>query len=159
LLAGNDRPVSIWSRDKERLQQIKNLRRVTHPLDIKIPESVEVCEDLERCLDGASIVLFCVTAQSMRSVALNVGKASSAKVATRGAGSGRNGQAVLVSAAKGLELKTFQRMTQILSYVLPGHQVCALSGPNLAVEVLRGLPTASVIACEDEQTARFVQER
>ncbi|HEY9793119.1 MAG TPA: NAD(P)-binding domain-containing protein, partial [Candidatus Obscuribacterales bacterium] len=158
LLGNNERQVSIWSRNQEKLEQIKKLRRLEHPLDISIPESVEVCDDMDRCLEGAAIILFCCTAQSMRSVGLAVNKALSAKVAARAHGSARDGQAVLVSAAKGLELKTFQRMSQILSYVVPGHQVCALSGPNLAVEVLRGLPTASVIACEQEETARFVQE-
>ena len=159
LLGNNERQVSIWSRNQEKLEQIKKLRRLEHPLDISIPESVEVCDDMDRCLEGAAIILFCCTAQSMRSVGLAVNKALSAKVAARAHGSARDGQAVLVSAAKGLELKTFQRMSQILSYVVPGHQVCALSGPNLAVEVLRGLPTASVIACEQEETARFVQEQ
>ena len=159
LFGQQGKQICLWSKEKDKVAQLKSSRLFFAPKNIPIPESVVLEEDLERCVEGASIILFCCTAQSMRSVAQNVSKALSAKVPSRSGSSARSEQAILVSAAKGLELKTFQRMSQILSYVMPGYSVCALSGPNLAAEVLEGLPAASVIASDDDKTARFVQEQ
>lgn len=50
-------------------------------------------------------------------------------------------------------------MTQILAEELPGHAVAVLSGPNLAVEVSRDLPTATVLGCEQRECAEELQRR
>ncbi len=65
-----------------------------------------------------------------------------------------------VSAAKGLEVDTGKRMTEVILDVLAGigsRGVCALSGPNLAEEISQGLPAASVVACDKLAMAREVQ--
>ena len=49
------------------------------------------------------------------------------------------------------------RMSQILSEILPGHTAAVLSGPNLAVEVARELPTATVIGCSEMECAAELQ--
>jgi glycerol-3-phosphate dehydrogenase (NAD(P)+) len=64
--------------------------------------------------------------------------------------------AIVVSAAKGLELSTGQRMTEVLAEELApssDDRVCALSGPNLASEVIRGLPASTVIASRSVEAA------
>jgi glycerol-3-phosphate dehydrogenase (NAD(P)+) len=147
LLGSAGRNVSLWTHNREKLEQLRETRRLGKPLPITIPENVGICPDLEECVNGADVILFCCTAQSMRSVATNVQDAlANAK-----------GKA-LVTAAKGLELGTDLRMTEILSELIPGSTACALSGPNLAAEILNGLPCASVVACEVEAVARRVQE-
>jgi glycerol-3-phosphate dehydrogenase (NAD(P)+) len=68
--------------------------------------------------------------------------------------------AVLVNCAKGLEIGTSQRMSEVIVDVLgtsAGGRVAALSGPNLASEVARGLPTATVVSAREERIATFVQ--
>ncbi|MHB1006265.1 MAG: NAD(P)H-dependent glycerol-3-phosphate dehydrogenase [Chloroflexota bacterium] len=68
--------------------------------------------------------------------------------------------ALLVSAAKGLELGSCKRMSEVIVEELGGSaasRVAALSGPNLACEVAAGLPTATVVAAADEQTAVLAQ--
>lgn len=66
--------------------------------------------------------------------------------------------AVLLSVAKGLEQGTLARMTQVLAAELPAsaERVAALSGPNLALEIARGLPASSVVAARDEAVAARV---
>jgi glycerol-3-phosphate dehydrogenase (NAD(P)+) len=110
-------------------------------------------------LEGSQIIVFACTSQTMRSVAQLVKshvKCTSAVPAGRAAELSAENP-VLVSAAKGLELASFQRMSQILSETLPSLPVCSLSGPNLAIEVLKGLPTAAVVACQDKEVAKYVQ--
>jgi len=59
---------------------------------------------------------------------------------------------LLMSAAKGLEVNSGKRMSQVLAEeIAPSlrKQICVLSGPNLAKEIGRALPAASVIAAQD----------
>jgi glycerol-3-phosphate dehydrogenase (NAD(P)+) len=52
---------------------------------------------------------------------------------------------------------TGMRMSQILHETFPEHRIAVLSGPNLAVEIAQGLPTATVIACDDVGCAASLQ--
>lgn len=66
--------------------------------------------------------------------------------------------ALIVNAAKGLEDGTGKRMSELIGEVLgSGARLTALSGPNLALEVARGIPTASVAASTDAESARACQ--
>lgn len=68
--------------------------------------------------------------------------------------------APILSAAKGLEVDTMKRMTQVISEeIAPAyrHNVCALSGPNLSMEIVRGLPATTVIAAQDIAVAKRAQ--
>ena len=66
-----------------------------------------------------------------------------------------------MSAVKGLELSTVRRMSQVVEEELPPGWVeglCVLSGPNLASEVVRGMPTPTVIASRNPVAAITVQQ-
>src|SRR5699024_319126 len=67
-------------------------------------------------------------------------------------------QAILVSLIKGLEQTTQATMSQVFSQELdlPPEQFVVVSGPNLAKEIAREEPTATVVACESEPTAEWV---
>ena len=67
---------------------------------------------------------------------------------------------VIVSASKGLELNTGKRMTEILEELISDNsndRLCALSGPNLASEIISGKPTSTVVASTDYNSAQIVQ--
>jgi glycerol-3-phosphate dehydrogenase (NAD(P)+) len=63
----------------------------------------------------------------------------------------------VVSLSKGLEPGTHLRMTEVINEVLPGHPAGALTGPNLALEILEGQPSAAVMAFADERIAHALQ--
>ncbi len=63
----------------------------------------------------------------------------------------------VVSLTKGLEQGSHLRMTQVISEVLPGHPVGALTGPNLAQEILAGHAAATVVAFSDDHIACELQ--
>jgi glycerol-3-phosphate dehydrogenase (NAD(P)+) len=67
--------------------------------------------------------------------------------------------ATLVSLTKGVEPDSLLRMTQVASDAagIPESRAAVVSGPNLAREVARGLPGATVAACVDEERARMLQ--
>jgi len=63
----------------------------------------------------------------------------------------------LVSCAKGLELGTFKRLTEVMAEYQPGAALGALSGPNLAGEIARGLPASATVAATDAALPGRVQ--
>jgi len=66
----------------------------------------------------------------------------------------------VVSAAKGLEIGSGKRMSQVIAEEIDPRfrsNIGVLSGPNLAREVLCGLPAATVVAAENNTVARKVQ--
>jgi glycerol-3-phosphate dehydrogenase (NAD(P)+) len=66
--------------------------------------------------------------------------------------------AVIVSATKGLETGTLDRMSQVIAGEAPGRPIAVLSGPSFAIEVARGMPTAVVVASTDAAATARVQE-
>lgn len=68
--------------------------------------------------------------------------------------------AILLSVTKGLEQESHLRMTQVVAEEIPTHagRLAALSGPNFAIEVAKGLPTGTVVACPDVAIAEQVQD-
>lgn len=96
---------------------------------VALPAEIEVTDDPAALGDASELVVFAVPSRVMRAAA----RAAAPHVPRH---------AVVLSAAKGLEQGTLQRMTQVLAEELPcsGGRLAALSGPNLALEVLQGLP-------------------
>ncbi len=67
------------------------------------------------------------------------------------------GEGATVLASKGLDHGTDRLLSEVAAEVRPGVSVCALSGPNLAVEIVRGVPTAAVAASADGALADRVR--
>jgi glycerol-3-phosphate dehydrogenase (NAD(P)+) len=68
---------------------------------------------------------------------------------------------IVVSASKGLELKTLLRMSEVLEEELGERcegKLAALSGPNLAKEIVAGKPATTVVASPNNETATRAQE-
>ena len=112
---------------------------------IQIPSSITVTSELNAALVGAELVLFAAPSHAARELFTTL---------TPHLSEG----AIIVSAAKGIEVETGKRISEIVKEVagtaLPF--VC-LSGPSFAKEVVAGHPTAIVAASKDAAAARAVQ--
>ena len=62
-----------------------------------------------------------------------------------------------MSATKGLDVESLQRMSEIGAAELPGGRVAVISGPSFAAEVVAGLPTAVVVAAASGEDSRLLQ--
>jgi glycerol-3-phosphate dehydrogenase (NAD(P)+) len=113
---------------------------------VDLPSAIKATTDPDEALRGVTTVLLAVPAQTMRP---NLERW--AGLLTPGA--------TLVSAAKGIELETLMRMSQVIIDVtsVDPSQVAVISGPNLASEITAGQPAATVIACSDSGRAVALQ--
>ncbi|ASN20767.1 NAD(P)H-dependent glycerol-3-phosphate dehydrogenase [Arthrobacter sp. YN] len=144
--AGAERSIRIWGRRPEVVEQINSLHRNPQYLkDIELPATITASTDVAEVLKDATLVILAVPAQSLRPQ-LGEWKPLLAP------------DAVVVSLMKGLELGTDARMSEVIAQELglPASRVAVVSGPNLAMEIAREQPTASVVACSDADTAAAI---
>ncbi|MDR3614845.1 MAG: NAD(P)-dependent glycerol-3-phosphate dehydrogenase [Candidatus Obscuribacterales bacterium] len=148
--ASAGRNVHLYTRDDDKAEFINSHHLITKPITVDIPENVLASSDLASVVEGARILVFCCTSQSVRELATKVQEILS--------GLEQKFKPIIVSAVKGLELSTLYRMSEVILDVIPDIDVCCLSGPNLASEILRGLPAAAVIASSNQATASIIQK-
>lgn len=143
--AGSD--VRLWARRPEVADEINEGHTNSGYLpDVELPAAVRATTDAADALDGITTVLLGVPAQTLRAN-LEQWRGSIAPGAT------------LVSLAKGIELGTLMRMSQVIVGVteVDPSQVAVVSGPNLASEIADEQPAATVVACTDSGRAVALQ--
>ncbi len=139
---GVERSIRVWGRNPETIADINRHRNQRYLGDIELPETVTATTDPSEALAGAQLVVFAVPAQSLR------GQLETWRALIPS-------DAVVMSLMKGLEVGTDLRMSEVIAEVagiLP-ERIAVLSGPNLAMEIARREPTASVVACADQALA------
>jgi glycerol-3-phosphate dehydrogenase (NAD(P)+) len=149
LLAKKGHTIRIWDRNPEILSEIKaNHRNPRYLTEFAMPESIVPFFDLQEAVFDSQMIVLVVPCNAIRSVTQEMIPALSPG-------------ASLISAAKGLESSTGLRVSQVLKEILPEplHRgIVVLSGPNLAVELAREIPTTSVVAAEDPLVAQAAQD-
>jgi glycerol-3-phosphate dehydrogenase (NAD(P)+) len=147
VLASKGLQVSLWARTKQEAAKLKNS---SNPglLSIAHPESLSLTTSLDKAVSETKVLLLVVPSQSMRQniklVAEHLDEST-----------------LIVSAAKGLELGSDLRMSQVIAEEINPEfhpNICVMSGPNLSREVLNELPAATVVASADEAKAKQVQK-
>ena len=124
---------------------IKN-KHCSKPLEVQLKDKVQITDNLALAIKDADIILSVVATSGVGPVCEQLKTA------------GIKNEQIVVNASKGIELGTLKRMSEVIKEVLPNQRLAILSGPTLAKEVLMGKPTAASVACEDEETAKFVQQ-
>lgn len=149
LLAGNGHEVRLWDRDPELLESIAESG--TNPKYLPgapLPPGITPISSLAMALAAADWMVVAVPSGAIRDVLAEAAPHLSPSTA-------------VLSAAKGLEAETGFTMSDIIGLLLqdtPHAGIVALSGPNLAQEVVRRIPSASVCASADIALARRAQE-
>lgn len=143
--AGSD--VRLWARSPAVAEEINTAHSNDRYLrGIALPAGIRATTDPALALDGVSTVLLGVPSQTLRTN-LEAWRPHIAPDAT------------LVSLAKGIELSTCMRMSQVIIAVTgcDAGQIAVVSGPNLADEIADEQPAATVVACPDSGRAVALQ--
>ena len=149
ILANNGSDVLLWARTPEEataLQQAGENPRL--PPGSTFPPGLRVTASLEDAVPDADMVVVAVPSRSLR---------DNARILRPHLGSG----SILLSATKGLEKESARRMSEVMEEELPEthhDRIGVLSGPNLAREIVRGMPASTVIASRSGDVALRAQE-
>lgn len=146
VIADGGSDVILWSRRSEVAQEINEYHRNGDYLPgIDLPVNLFATSDVGHALNGATQIYLAVPSQTLRE---NLESWSSLIPK----------DATLVSLIKGLEQGSGLRMSQVMVEAtgLPEDQMAVISGPNLALEIAKKEPAASVCACPDALRANEV---
>jgi glycerol-3-phosphate dehydrogenase (NAD(P)+) len=140
--------VTVWARRPELAEAINERHANADYLPgVSLPSGLRGTHDAAAALDGADLVVLAVPSQTLRdNLSKWVDKLPD--------------DCLLVSLMKGIELRTSQRMSEVICEVadVPMDRVAVVSGPNLAKEIAARQPAASVVASVDESVAVRLQQ-
>jgi glycerol-3-phosphate dehydrogenase (NAD(P)+) len=149
LLATGGSDVSLWARTDDEAARLRSDRENRRFVPgHSFPNNLSVTSSPDIAFGDSDLIVVAVPSRSLRDNIRDVRESI-------------NGSAVVVSATKGLEAGTSQRMSEVLAEELPESlhpAIGVLSGPNLAAEILKGKPTSTVVASRNAETAFRAQE-
>lgn len=141
LLARNGHRVRVHGRNASALMSLhERHENVRYLPGFAIPRDVEVVLDA-RALEPCDLWLVAVPAAGARE-AFGLIRGEAPRIGI---------------ASKGLEGLTAKLLSEVAAEVIPDAQIGAVSGPNLAVEIVRGIPTAAVAASPLESMAETIR--
>ncbi|MEO8889393.1 MAG: NAD(P)H-dependent glycerol-3-phosphate dehydrogenase [Jatrophihabitantaceae bacterium] len=143
--AGTD--VTLWARRPELAERIaREHANADYLPGVRLPEQLRITHDAALALEGADLVAFAIPAQTLRANLIDWRPLLPP-------------HATLISLMKGVELGTTKRMSEVIAEVTgaASNRIAVVSGPNLALEIAREQPTATVVACTDPERAAAIQ--
>ena len=133
--------VTLWARDIADMQTAReNTRRLP---GCPFPDSLQVTDDIAVAA-RADILLAAVPMQKLRGFLTDHASLLPGKT--------------IVACCKGIELATGLGPVAVIRAVLPDATPAILTGPSFAADIARGLPTALTLACQDDTTAKALQQ-
>ncbi len=148
VLAHKGLQVKLWARTEQEATELRKAdSNSAVPSNVTFPSRLSTTSSLSEALADVKAVILAVPSQTMRQNIKLVAKHLKESI-------------LIVSAAKGLEIDSSKRMSQVIAEEIEPHfwsNICVLSGPNLSREILSDLPAATVVAARDEAVARKAQ--
>ncbi len=144
-LVAQRHPTMLWARSSSVAAEVNSEHTNESYLPgFRLTERLTATDDLEQALAHAEMLVVGVPTSGMRST-LELARPHV------------HPWIPVISLSKGFEQGSLMRMTEVISDVLPDHPVAALTGPNIAREIMGGQAAASVIATPDLHVARAIQ--
>jgi glycerol-3-phosphate dehydrogenase (NAD(P)+) len=145
--ARNHIPTVLWARRPELAREINSTHRNQAYLpDVGLPTQLRATADIEEAVGRASVIVLGVPSHGLREKCKEIGPLIPP-------------DASVASLTKGVEQETLLRMSEVISESagIEPERIAVVTGPNLAKEVARGLPGATVVACSDVKRAERLQ--
>ncbi len=145
-LAKKQYSVKLWGAFPEYIDEVKKTR-INHKFlpTVKLPTNIELTSDLNFAINESKILVLAVPSQFLRSI---LKKIRNLDVKNK----------TILSVVKGIETTTLMRVSQVITDVLGNVQLAVLSGPTIAGEVVKGIPTTAVIAGKNNKITKTLQE-
>ena len=145
-LTAGRHPTTLWARNAELAREVREQHTNARYLpDCVLPPELDATCDLGEAVANAQVLVVGIPTHGFRAVLEDARPHIHPWIP-------------VVSLSKGFEEGTLARMTEVVKQVLPGHPAAALTGPNIAREIVAGQAAASVIATDDIEVATALQQ-
>ena len=139
--------VTLWSVFSEYSIYL-NKKRINSKFlpSIKIPKEIEITSDLKKAISDKQLIILAVPSEYLRSVLKKIKRTRQ-----------NTSRAIFLSVAKGIEVFSLKRMSEVIREELGNIRLAVLSGPTIAQEVAHQIPTAAVISSFDKKLRQHLQ--
>lgn len=146
LLSKKGFEVTLWGVFADYLECLKTNRINSRYLPgIRIPKEIEINSNLKTTVSSADLIILAIPSQYMRKILKKLKKYPLK-------------EKIFLSVAKGIEICSLKRMSEVIHQELGRVKLAVLSGPTIACEVAKEIPTTAVIASGNKQVAKTLQE-
>jgi len=148
-IGNQENEIFLLTRSQDETTKLENENQNSKFLPgYSFPNNINITNSKHEALENTDLVILAVPSITFRENLTNIKDFISSN-------------SILLSATKGIEISSGLRMTQIIKNEISNvsdQNICVLSGPNLAKEIIQGKPCSSVVASSDENTINTVQE-
>lgn len=145
LLHSKGHEVTLWSAFPDYARHLSQCRENTKFLPgFSIPAGIKITSDMQIAFEKPEIIINAVPCQYLRRVWKKLSDSAPEN-------------SIYLSVTKGIENKTLLRPSEILEKLLNRDEIVVLSGPNIAIEIVQGLPATAVAACKKPGNAKTIQ--
>jgi glycerol-3-phosphate dehydrogenase (NAD(P)+) len=135
--------IKIWSFLEEEANLINNEHKCKFLPEITIPNNIVATQNFEECLKDADYVFHVTPSKAVRETVKNYKKYVNGKP--------------IIMCSKGFERETEKTLIEVLNEEIPNNEIAVFSGPSHAEEVSREIPTAMVLASENNELLEELQ--
>ncbi len=143
-LAKLENKIKIWSFMQEEADLINNEKKCKFLPEITLPEGIYCTTSYEEAIKDSEIVLHVTPSKFTRNTVKEYKKYVTNQT--------------IVICTKGFEKETLSSLDEVFKQEIPNVKLAVLSGPSHAEEVSKAVPTAMVIASEDEKIANELRD-
>jgi len=146
LLHDKGYPVTLWGAFPDYVTELNKTRINSKFLpNIRIPKAIVITNNIEEALCDKQLIVFAVPSQYLRGVLKKIKTLNYSR------------KAIYLNVAKGIEIASLKRMSEVMNEELGAIKLGVLSGPTIAHELAYGLPTTAGIASKDKSICQLVQ--
>lgn len=136
--------IKVWSFDEEEKNIINNEKGCKFLPSLNLPENIYCSLDFKEVIDGADFILHVTPSKFTRSVFKQYKQYV--------------GNTPVIICSKGFEKESLKTLDEVILDEMPDARIGVLSGPSHAEEVSIAIPTVLVVASEDEEIKREIQD-
>jgi glycerol-3-phosphate dehydrogenase (NAD(P)+) len=141
----NRHALSLWAHSPAHVAELSTQRENLRYLPgFPLPADIRITASLPDAIAEAEVILCVTPSQALRSIMQQIAPALTPSQ-------------ILLSASKGVEEKTFLRMSEIMAEFAPANPIGTLGGPSFALETAQAKPTAITIATHDPSIGERLQ--
>ena len=146
MLEQDGHDVTMWARNTEAVENMKKTRENKQYLPgVILGENIDITSDAKKAISEKEIIISAVPSRAVRETMTKFADLFQKN-------------AIIVNVAKGLEQTSLLRLSEVIKQCVPHCHACVLYGPSHAEEVGRCIPTACVIATEENDIAKMIQK-
>lgn len=129
--------IKTWSFSKDEADLINNERKCKFLPEIELPDNITATQSFEECIKGSDYIFHVTPSKAVRDTIKQYKEYVN--------------QQPIIMCSKGFEKETLSTLDEVVKQELPNNSIVVFSGPSHAEEVSREVPTAMVLASEDDK--------